>query len=88
MEHLVIYEDSLVNLKGERLREKIAQMCARFRQKFGEAPTEFLALPSAIDGFNGLEKIGPVKIKPKHNALIHHFWIGRNDESVQTTAAS
>lgn len=73
IEHTVYFDNS-----PQLPEEKIAKLVIKFRKKHKVYPTECLALPAAI---GDLKKVGLVEVKPKLNALVHHFWIGRNDQT-------
>jgi len=74
--HWVMFDDS-----NRSLEEKIAVAAIKFRKKFGVYPTECLVLPRAI---NDLKTVGNVQVKPKHNALQGHLWLGMNDDGRKT----
>jgi len=62
------------------LAQKVARAAARYRQKYGEVPDVCFVHPSALQGDNGTSSVGPVNITLSSLVLLHHFWIGVQDE--------
>jgi hypothetical protein len=59
------------------LREKVALAAARYCQHFGEPPdTCFVNQSMIAEAFD----VGDVHVAPSPTVLLHHFWIGKEDE--------
>jgi len=72
MHYLVWYDDN----PAKEFDKKVAQACAAFYKKRRVHPDVCKVHPSALDGTT--KRIGTVEIEAMPNALLHHFWIGKN----------
>ena len=62
------------------LHEKIARAAKRYRQKFGIAPDVCYVHKSALSGNGNTAKVGQIQVKTLPSALLHHLWIGQEDQ--------
>ena len=63
-------------------REKVARAAARHLQKYGRMADTCCVHPSALGG-DGTQKVGLVRVVPKHNVLRKHFWVGREESDAE-----
>jgi hypothetical protein len=75
---LLWYDDT----PGCDLAEKVERAARRYRRKFGTAPDACYVHPSALDGSgNGkVRKVGGVHVSSQPSMLLHHFWVGQEEE--------
>ena len=65
---------------GRSLAEKIGEAARRHKQKYGSDPNAVYVHPSALDDDGQPERVGKVRVKPSPSVLLHHLWIGREEE--------
>jgi len=80
-EGLLWYDDN----PGRDLAEKIGRAARRYRQKFGTPPNicyvhRSVLHPQAETGNGKVRKVGGIRVSPSPTVLLHHFWLGREEE--------
>lgn len=62
------------------LQEKIELAIRRYTQKYGHTPNTCYVHPSAL---SSKQQLRSMHIIPKSNILLHHLWIGEEEQSNQ-----
>ena len=69
---LLWYDDS-----DDDLEAKVARAAQAYRAKYGKRANTCFVHPTAVDKACTIEGI---RVEPKTNALLHHFWIGQETD--------
>jgi hypothetical protein len=77
----------------KQLEEKVQRAATHYERKYGHAPDLCYVHPTALSadrqafGGNGkVRKVGDVEIRTGRSVLLHHFWLGVDDEKKRPTS--
>lgn len=65
------------------IEEKVRQAAQRYQEKYGQRPNTCLVHTTALSGA-GEVQVGEITVRPSSTVLVHHFWVGvENEEDCQ-----
>jgi hypothetical protein len=64
----------------KQLEEKVQRAATHYERKYGHAPNLCYVHPAALGDNGKVRKVGDVEIRTGRSVLIHHFWLGLDDE--------
>jgi hypothetical protein len=69
---------------GKQLEEKVQRAATHYERKYGHAPDLCYVHPAALGSNGKVRKVGDVEIRTGRSVLLHHFWLGVDDEKKRT----